>query len=130
MRYVVLGPVEAIDDDLTVVAVGGPQQRRLLALMLSRPGESISAERLVDCLWPDGLAPDGAARSVMTYVSRLRAALGESSISAAHGYRLELSGSTIDARQFESLLNEAGTADPGRAVELYDRALALWTGSA
>ena len=130
MRYGVLGPVEAIDDDLAVVAVGGPQQRRLFALMLSRAGETISAERLVDCLWPDGLAPDGATRSVMTYVSRLRAALGESSISAAHGYRFELNGSVIDARQFESLLLEAGTADPARAVELYDRALALWRGSA
>ncbi|MEO8267216.1 MAG: BTAD domain-containing putative transcriptional regulator [Ilumatobacteraceae bacterium] len=130
MRYLVLGPVEAIDDELAVVAVGGPQQRRLLALLVSRGGQTVSTERLVDCLWPDGLAPDGAARSVMTYVSRLRAALGESSISAAQGYRLELDGSAIDAQQFESLLSEAGTADPARAVELYDRALGLWRGTA
>ena len=130
MRYVVLGPVEAIDDDLAVVTVGGPQQRRLLALLLSRAGESVSGERLVDCLWPDGMAPDGAGRSVMTYVSRLRAVLGESSISTAHGYRFELNGAVIDAQQFESLLTDAGTADPGRAVEFYDRALALWKGSA
>ena len=130
MRYGVLGPVEAKLDEV-VVAIGGPQQRRLLALLLSRPGESISAERLVDCLWPDGLAPDGAARSVMTYVSRLRSALGDSTISTVHeGYRLDLNGSLVDSRQFESLLAEAGTADPGRAVELYDRALALWRGSA
>jgi DNA-binding SARP family transcriptional activator len=130
VRYGVLGPVEAKLDD-AVAAVGGPQQRRLLAVMLSRPGQSVSAERLVDCLWPDGLAPDGAARSVMTYVSRLRAALGESSISTVHeGYRLELNGSLLDSQQFESLLSEAGTAEPGRAVEIYDRALALWRGSA
>ena len=88
MRYAVLGPVEAKLDDV-VVAVGGPQQRRLLALLLARPGQSVSSERLVDCLWPDGLAPTGAGRSVMTYVSRLRAALGESSISSVEeGYRL------------------------------------------
>ena len=67
----------------------------------------------------------------MTYVSRLRAALGEASISTVHeGYRLELNGSVIDSQEFESLLSEAGTAEPGRAVELYDRALDLWRGSA
>ena len=67
----------------------------------------------------------------MTYVSRLRAALGESSISTVdEGYRLELNGSVIDAQKFELVLAEAGTAEPGRAVELYDRALALWRGGA
>jgi serine/threonine protein kinase/WD40 repeat protein/DNA-binding winged helix-turn-helix (wHTH) protein len=130
MRYEVLGPVQAKLDDV-VVAVGGPQQRRLLALLLSQPGQSVSSQRLVDCLWPDGLAPDGAGRSVMTYVSRLRAALGESSISTVdEGYRLELGDDLTDAQQFESLLAEAGTEEPGRAVEVYDRALALWRGSA
>ncbi len=131
MRYGVLGAVEAFDDDAAIVAVGGSQQRRLLALMVSKAGQSVSGERLVDCLWPDGLAPDGAARSVRTYVSRLRAALGEAAISTLHeGYRLELNGSVIDAHQFESLLSEAGTTDPSRAVQLYDRALALWRGDA
>ncbi len=116
MRYGVLGPVEARLDDVPV-AVGGPQQRRLLALLLSRPGESISSERLVDCLWPDGLAPDGAARSVMTYVSRLRTALGDASISTVQeGYLLELGDSVVDSQQFETLLSEAGTAEPGRAT--------------
>ena len=130
MRYEVLGPVEARLDDV-VLTVGGPQQRRLLALFLSRPGQSFSTDRLVDCLWPDGMAPDGAARSVMTYVSRLRAALGDSSISTAQeGYRLDLNGSVLDSQQFEDWLSEAGTIEPGRAVELYDRALALWRGCA
>ena len=34
----------------------------------------------------------------------------------------------IDAQQFEALLDQAGTEEPGRAVEIYDRALALWRG--
>ena len=63
MRYGVLGPVEASVDN-EVIAVGGPQQRRLLALLLQRPGQAVSTDRMVDCLWPDGEAPDGAARSV------------------------------------------------------------------
>lgn len=129
MRFGVLGSVEARVDDV-VLNLGGPQQRRLLALMLSRPGQSISVDRLVECLWPDGLAPDGAPRAVMTYVSRLRAALHDSSITTVPGgYRLDLGGSSVDAHQFEELLSAAGTAEPGRALELYDRALALWRGS-
>ncbi|MBK5331669.1 MAG: protein kinase [Ilumatobacteraceae bacterium] len=129
MRFGVLGSVEAKLDDV-VVSVGGPQQRRLLALMLSRPGQSISVDRLVECLWPDGLAPDGAPRAVMTYVSRLRGALLESSITTVPGgYQLDLGDSLVDAQQFEELLSAAGIAEPGRAVELYDRALALWRGS-
>src|SRR3954452_12993586 len=120
MRYGVLGPVEARRDD-GEVAIGGPQQRRLLALLLSRPGQSISTDRLVDCLWSDGLAPEGASRTAMTYVSRLRSTLGESAISTApEGYRLELDGATLDTQQFETLLAQAGTAEPVRAVELYD----------
>ena len=92
MRYGVLGPVE-VSVDGEVVAIGGPQQRRILALLLQRPGQAVSTTRMVDCLWGDGEAPDGAGRSVMTYVSRLRSALGEDAIERAHdGYRLVLNG--------------------------------------
>src|SRR3954470_22843928 len=125
MRYRVLGPVEAARGD-AVVAVGGPQQRRLLALLLSMPGQSVSPERLVDCLWPDGRAREGGSRSVMTYVSRLRAALGESSIVTVNGgYRFDLGDALVDAHEFEALLKRAGTVEPGQAVDLYDSALGL-----
>jgi len=130
MHYSVLGSVEARRDG-ELVAIGGPQQRRLLARLLSQPGQAVSVPRLVDCLWPDGLAPDGAGRSVKTYVSRLRSAIGEHDITTVdEGYRFELNGSTIDAVVLESLLREAGTAEPGRAVVLYDQALQLWRGPA
>ena len=44
--------------------------------------------------------------------------------------RLDLDGSQVDSQQFEELLSAAGTAEPGRAVDLYDRALSLWRGTA
>ena len=75
MRFKVLGSIEAEHDGVRA-AVGGPKQRRLLGVLLVSRGHAVSADRLVDALWPDGNAPDGAARSVMTYVSRLRTALG------------------------------------------------------
>ncbi len=129
MQYRVLGPVEAAEADVSLVV--GPQQRRLLALLLSKSGESLSSERLVDCLWPDGLAPDGASRSVMTYISRLRAAVGDSSVvTVDEGYRFDVGDAVVDAAVFEGLLADAGRVEPGRAVELYDRALGLWRGAA
>ena len=67
MRIRVLGPVE-VERDGAPVAVGGPQQRRLLALLVAQRGRVVSTERLVEALWPDGDAPDGAARSMRTYV--------------------------------------------------------------
>jgi DNA-binding SARP family transcriptional activator/WD40 repeat protein len=86
---------------------------------------------MVDCLWADGEAPDGAARSVMTYVSRLRAALGEQTIERVHdGYRLVLDGDALDATEFEACLSEAESAEPERAIELYERGLSLWRGDA
>src|SRR3954447_1765378 len=130
MRYGVLGPVEARVDG-ALLAIGGPQQRRVLALLLQRAGHAVSTDRMVDCLWADGEAPDGADRSVMTYVSRLRTSLGDQVVERAHdGYRLVLNGDTLDANEFEACLLEAESAEPSRAIELYDRALALWRGDA
>src|SRR6478752_5688492 len=78
MRYKLLGPLE-VERDGMPVAIGGPQQRRLLGLLLAGRDQVVSVDRMVDALWADR-APDGAARSVMTYVSRLRAALGDGTV--------------------------------------------------
>ena len=86
---------------------------------------------MVDCLWGDGAAPDGAARSVLTYVSRLRSALGEDAIERVHdGYRLVLDGSTLDAASSRPGCRRPRSAEPGRAMDLYEQALALWRGDA
>ena len=76
MRFRVLGPIE-VERGHVAVGLGGPQQRRLLAVLLSERGRVVSTERLVDTLWSDGTAPRDARRSTMSYVSRLRAVLGE-----------------------------------------------------
>src|SRR5262245_39651849 len=107
MRYRVLGPLE-VQVEGKVVAIGGPQQRRMLALLLQRPGHVVSTSRMVDCLWDDGAAPDGAARSVLTYASRLRSVLGDDVVERAHdGYRLVLNGSSLDAGEFEAYMSNA-----------------------
>ena len=41
------------------VAIGGPQQQRLLAALLAAKGAAVSADRLADTIWPDGAMPEG-----------------------------------------------------------------------
>jgi DNA-binding SARP family transcriptional activator/tRNA A-37 threonylcarbamoyl transferase component Bud32/WD40 repeat protein len=128
MRIRVLGPVE-VERDGALVNVGGPQQRRLLGVLVLHRGHAVSTERLVDALWPDGDAPDGAVRSMRTYLSRLRNALSEASITNGRaGYALDVHDVWLDVEEFDTLLGEAEGSVPDRAVGLYDEALALWRG--
>src|SRR5262245_41066526 len=107
MRFGVLGEVQ-VERHGDAVALGGPQQRRLLALLLSDRGRVVSTDRIVDALWPDGESPDGASRSAMKYVSRLRSVLGEAVIvTVGSGYRLVLNGHSYDVEEFETLVDAA-----------------------
>ncbi len=125
-----LGPVEVERDGVTL-GVGGPQQRRLLGVLLVNFGQVVSADRLVDALWSDDSRPEGASRSVPTYVSRLRAVLGNGSIVAeGSGYRLDANGGRRDLDEFEELVGVADRSLPDRAIDGYDRALDLWRGPA
>ena len=130
MRFGLLGQVE-VERDGDAVALGGPQQRRLLALLLSERGRVVGIERIVEALWADGESPDAASRSVMKYVSRLRAVVGEDVIATVGaGYRLELNGHRCDVEEFEALIDTAGREMPDAAVARYDAALELWRGPA
>ena len=130
MQFGLLGPVE-VRDDRRLVKIGGPQQQRLLAVLLSQPDQVVETYRLIDALWPDGLAPDGAAHSVLTYVHRLRGAIGsEAILTHGAGYVFSRSAGPLDVDEFESLLADARAAGPDAAIPLYDRALALWRGRA
>jgi DNA-binding SARP family transcriptional activator/WD40 repeat protein len=126
LRYRVLGPVVA-ERDGEPINVGGPQQRRLLGAMLAHRGRVVGVDRLVDVLWPGEAVPAGAGRSTMTYVSRLRAALGDGAIvTVGAGYRLDRSVATCDADEFETLVTDADRMLPDRAIVCYDSALSLW----
>ncbi len=128
MRFRVLGPIE-VERSNALVSIGGPRQRRLLAFLLAERGQVVNTDRLVEGLWPDGEAPVGAARSTMSYVSRLRAVLGDSLITTqATGYRFEVDGGRLDVAEFEALVDAARRALPDVAIEHYEDALKLWRG--
>ncbi|HUR16102.1 MAG TPA: winged helix-turn-helix domain-containing protein, partial [Candidatus Limnocylindrales bacterium] len=75
VEFRVLGPVEALKNGQPV-ALGGPRQRTLLALLLLRPGRTVPVDELLDAIWA-GEPPAGAPTTIRSYVSRLRAALGD-----------------------------------------------------
>ncbi len=126
----VLGPVEARRGE-TTIALGGPQQRRLLGALLTEPGHSITIDRLVEILWTDSEPPDRARRTLMTYVSRLRLAIGVELVETiGPGYRLAAPTGAVDAARFTELLDSASRSSPTHQLALLGEALALWRGPA
>jgi len=73
-RRPLLDPVEAMGRG-TRLPLGGRRERALLALLLTKPGRPVSADRRIDQLWA-GERPDGSDTRLRSYVSRLQATLG------------------------------------------------------
>jgi serine/threonine protein kinase/WD40 repeat protein len=127
---VLRGTVGAVLDG-EPVALGGPQQRRLLAALLAEHDTIVSADRLVESIWPEDAAPDGARRTAMSYVSRLRSAIGgDHLVTRDNGYELVLDGARYDATDFELALAAARASNADAAIAAYDTALAFWSGRA
>ncbi len=131
MEIVVLGSI-AVRVDGRDVPIGGPRQRRLLAALVRAEGRVVSTGQLADAVWADESDPPAAGeRTLQSYVSRLRTALGEGHvIGEAGGYRLDVREGVVDAQRFAALIAAASSAPPVTALEQVDEALALWRGPA
>ena len=133
VEFNVLGPVEALRAG-TPVRLGGRRQRWLLALLLVEPGRTVSSDGLIDELW-QGRPPRGAEGTLRVYVSRLRSALGGTTLIARRpGYVLDIEAELLDAWRFERLYREGRDAlargAAGLAADRLGAALALWRGPA
>src|SRR5262245_3892603 len=130
MEFLLLGPFEVRDGDAPV-PLPRKKHRALLALLLLRAGEVVSADTLIEELWGEQ-APKTALPALRNYVSQLRTALGAGlSETRASGYIAHVEPDQIDLVRFERLATqarEAATAE-ARAKELRE-ALALWRGPA
>jgi YVTN family beta-propeller protein len=127
----VLGAMEVVEDDRPL-ALGSPQQRLLLAVLLVHRGEAVSSDRLVDELWGER-APASATKIVQGYVSNLRKVLGDGLlVTRGRGYLLQPEPGQLDVDRFESLLADARSAshngDPRTAAERLREALGLSRG--
>jgi DNA-binding SARP family transcriptional activator/pimeloyl-ACP methyl ester carboxylesterase len=135
VRFRVLGPVEAVDAAGRPLPLGGGRQRALLAALVARAGEVVSADRLADLLWGDE-QPDNPAAALHSQVARLRQALRAAAgdagglLTRSPGYLLEVGPGEVDAGRFDALLASAGAAPPTEAARLLAEALGLWRGPA
>jgi DNA-binding SARP family transcriptional activator/class 3 adenylate cyclase len=125
----ILGPLE-VSAGGRPLPLGGTKQRAVLALLLTRAGEVVSRDRLIEELWVSE-APPTAVAIVQTYISHLRKEIGHDVLQTRPpGYAIELAGHELDLTRFEEHLAAARTAPPAVAAELLGQALALWRGPA
>src|SRR6266545_4376751 len=133
MEVRVLGPLELVADDGPITLPA--KERRLLAALAIRVGETRSTDLLIDAVW--GEAPPASASNLLqVYVSQLRKALPAPAriATSGSGYAFEVPDESLDAARFERLLQEgreaASDGNPALAASLLRRALALWRGQA
>jgi DNA-binding SARP family transcriptional activator len=130
--FAVLGTVEARDPDGTVLAVGRPRHRALLALLLFRANRVLTPEDIVRQLWGD--QPPATARAqVHALVSAVRQALPDGRrvlLTEPPGYRLDIDPDALDLFRFEHGLAHASVeVDRAAAVTAFRAALAQWRGT-
>ncbi|MFI7690422.1 BTAD domain-containing putative transcriptional regulator [Nonomuraea sp. NPDC049655] len=138
LRVKVLGPIVAEIDGVEV-ALGGPRQRAVLAVLVAARGQVVSAERVLDAAWDEG--EPASMPTLHSYITRLRRALepGRTSRSpqsvlarVGNGYTLRVEPDAVDAERFArkvaegQLLLESG--DHSSALAVLSEAVELWGG--
>lgn len=134
MRVNVLGDIRADAGSGPALISNERQQRTLVALVLAGDA-GLGVETLVTRVWDEADEPPDAVRSLRTYVNRLRTAIGQQGsvvvTTRPGGYALAMQPDGLDATVFERIVTRAAhELDPHVALELYDEALALWSGPA
>ncbi|MFF1560798.1 BTAD domain-containing putative transcriptional regulator [Streptomyces sp. NPDC058279] len=142
MRFNLIGPFEIVADDGRIHRPGTPKVCQTLALLLTRPGEIVTAESLIQELWGEK-PPRSAVTTLQTYVYHARRMFvnenlvpaGRSLITTSPpGYVIQVDDSEVDIRIFERLVaqsrGELSDGDPVTALRTVRSALDLWRGPA
>jgi basic membrane lipoprotein Med (substrate-binding protein (PBP1-ABC) superfamily)/DNA-binding SARP family transcriptional activator len=135
VQFRILGSLSVVGNG-RAAALGPPKQRAVLAILLSRIGEIVPTERLIELLW-GAVPPRTAEHSIQIYISNLRRAFeplggSERLVTRQPGYVLDVDPDSVDAWRFERLLKEGtrlledGDQDAGRST--IREALGLWSG--
>ncbi|MFI6044731.1 BTAD domain-containing putative transcriptional regulator [Nocardia sp. NPDC051321] len=130
----ILGPV-VVGIDGTVVDLGGPTGRRMLAALSFGDGAPVSDSRLAELVWGDD-QPQHMAKALSVVISRLRLALGPIGRRylerTTAGYALVIPPDWTDRGQFvaavETGLRQLAEDDAASAVPTLESALTLWRG--
>jgi DNA-binding SARP family transcriptional activator len=134
-EFAILGPLE-VRRGGTLVHVGGPRQRALLALLLCHANRVVSRDELIEELLA-GQPPGSAGRMLQVQISRLRQALAGGDgqprvVARPPGYLLRVGPGELDLHAFEQRVAAGRAAlargDPGQAAALLAEAESLWRG--
>ena len=131
MDYRILGPFEVATNDRSL-ALGGAQQRALLALLVIHRNQALTTDRLIDELWGDQTPPT-AVKTLQGYISNLRKVLpADAIVTQGRGYVLTVEPDGVDVARFEQLVAEGRRAldagDPALARDQLSAALGLFRG--
>jgi WD40 repeat protein/DNA-binding SARP family transcriptional activator len=135
LEFRILGPL-AVRVDGRGIAVGGPKQRALLALLLLSANRVVSRERLIGELFAEQ-SVNSADHALRNQVSRLRKALAPAGdeprlVARAPGYLLRVEPGELDLEHFERLVAEGREAlaagEPEAAAQSFRAAERLWEG--
>jgi DNA-binding SARP family transcriptional activator/tetratricopeptide (TPR) repeat protein len=135
----VLGPLQVLVDG-EPVALGGPRQRAVLAMLVAAHGRTVPVDRIVDELW-DSNPPSSALATLQAYISRLRRLLEPRRapraattvlVSDPVGYALSLPAGAVDAwcmeREVHSVQERARELTTEQALAILRTALDRWQG--
>ena len=136
LEFRILGPL-VVRVDGVAVAIGGPKQRALLALLLLNANRVVSRERLVAELFAEQ-SVSSADHALRNQVSRLRKVLSPAAADQPRlaarppGYLLRVEPGELDLDNFERLAakgrEELARDDASAAADSFAAAEALWSG--
>jgi DNA-binding SARP family transcriptional activator len=141
VEFRALGPLEAVVHG-RLVDLGTPKQRALLALLVSRVGEPVAVDVMLEALWA-GHPPPSAMSSLQAYVANLRKVLEPDRAprtpatvlcTRPQGYLLDSREVDVDVQRFGEHATAGWQAwdrgDPKLALREFESGLALWRGQA
>ena len=138
IRFHALGGLTVTDEQGGELGIGGPRQRRLLAMLLIHRNTVVSVDRLADAVFAGDPTP-AASTTLRSYVARTRrlvdgAESGTVVVTQAPGYVLRVPVEAFDVTCFERSVAEGtsrlGREDAAAASSVLQEALALWRGDA
>ncbi|MEN3304652.1 MAG: hypothetical protein V7603_854 [Micromonosporaceae bacterium] len=141
VEFHALGPLEAVVAGRPA-NLGTPKQRALLALLVSRIGQPVAVELVLETLWA-GRPPRSAMTSLQAYIANLRRVLEPDRAprkpaavlrTCPGGYLLDGRLVDVDVRRFGAHATAGWQAwdrgDPRQSLGEFEAALALWRGKA
>jgi DNA-binding SARP family transcriptional activator len=131
LEFCLLGPLTVRCDGVAVLVPPG-KQRALLAVLVLRAGQPVTAGQLAELLWAPAPPPPSSTVTVRNYVKRLRQALGAAGqdriVTRAGGYLIRVADGELDIARMEQELTAARRAARDADWQLASRHAAAATG--